>query len=632
MNLEVRYDAPTRTFRIPVPGKVLIPAINEWPGWKRHLSGTYMAPAWPSAILAMSKTAHTLRWDEAAAKARDEIVWRMGLARGCLIPNAKHPDEIAKTDPTERRPRPHQRQAVAAMRYMGWRVLLADDMGLGKTSAALWAAHDAGVKRILVICPVSVKFNWRDEILETLGESWVSFVVDGSSKSRADVFAQAGRFVSGGSVALIINYDLLRHLSEAQLAQLQTFAADGMLLLDESHYLKDRNTERTKIATTIAARAPCVIAMTGTPIRNLADDLFSQVEIVRPGTWTSYRDFAKRHIVTQAVKFGKREIQKIVGVRNLDALNAVMNTLQIKRSKSEVLDLPPKIYTYPELQLEGDLRKIYNAMKDFAKIELGKLVQPQRKPSDVMGDLGISAFQHGSQRITGDQVDAAMGAMPEVNIFDPRARSAVEQAMRCEQIANGFIGGIPEPVMRQLGEKIFGLAEKIEGRPHELMFPTHPKVVWLLETIGSIIKQGGAPLIGSRFNAPLLWLRKRLMADGLKVGLIYGDMSAEVRHETIIAFQNHHIDVLLSQVKIGEGWNAHRSQDVIHWSRDWSPAINSQFEDRAHRMGQRGTVNVQVPIVRKTIEAMIDRRLRTKGADAEQALRTVTIAELMEAL
>jgi SWI/SNF-related matrix-associated actin-dependent regulator 1 of chromatin subfamily A len=113
---------------------------------------------------------------------------------------------------------------------------------------------------------------------------------------------------------------------------------------------------------------------------------------------------------------------------------------------------------------------------------------------------------------------------------------------------------------------------------------------------------------------------------------MHGGLSAVEKETVISEFQEKQIEVLLVQVKIAEGWNATRCQDVIHWTRDWSPAINSQFEDRAHRMGQKGTVNVQIPIVRKTVEMLIHKRLTMKGADAEQALRTVTIEELMEAL
>lgn len=595
MILDIEYDEGLDRFVIPVPDKVAIPAINDWPGWKRSVHGNYSAPAWVSAVLMPTKLRATeLRWTPRAANKRDSLLRDLQVARDSLQAG---PFPIA-AQPTERKPKKHQLQGVHAMRNMGWRVLLEDEMGLGKTSTALWAADDARQSRLLVFCPVSAKYNWQDEIIATLGNPWIPIVVDGTSKKRASQFAEAAS-VYGGRVAIIINYDLLRHLPPEQMDELKRFVTGGMMLCDESHYLKSRDAERTKITKQIAECAKYVTCITGTPIRNLADDLYSQIEIIRPGTWTSFSDFAKRHLVVQTVKFGKREVRKIVGTRNLTELNAVVNTFAIKRLKSEVSDLPPKTYTYPELQLEGELLKVYNAMKDFAKIEL--------------------------QNVMAATDDAA------VTIWDPRAKSAVEAAMRCEQIAQGFIGGIPEPLMAKLGGCL-ELAEKIPGRPHELMFPSSPKITWLLETIATVLAQGGAPIIPSRFNAPMVWLDARLNSMGVKSRVLHGGLSAAEKHLFVKDFQGRQFDVLLVQVKIAEAWNATRCQDMLFLGRDWSPAINRQCEDRAHREGQKGTVNVQIPLVRKTIEVMIDRRLKAKDADATQALKNLTIAELMEAL
>jgi SWI/SNF-related matrix-associated actin-dependent regulator 1 of chromatin subfamily A len=83
---------------------------------------------------------------------------------------------------------------------------------------------------------------------------------------------------------------------------------------------------------------------------------------------------------------------------------------------------------------------------------------------------------------------------------------------------------------------------------------------------------------------------------------------------------------------MAQGFNLHQSQDCLFLGREWAPATNLQAEDRLHRIGQKGTVNIQIPIVRKTIETMIDAKLASKSADSEQALSTVTIRELMEAL
>jgi hypothetical protein len=242
-------------------------------------------------------------------------------------------------------------------------------------------------------------------------------------------------------------------------------------------------------------------------------------------------------------------------------------------------------------------------MKEFARIELAALLQQQRDTN-----------------------------APPLSIFNPRAKSAVEAAMRCEQIAQGFIGGIPDPVMAKLDVDLLKSAEKIEGRPNELIFPTSPKLAWLLEAVQTVLRQGGAPAVISRFNAPMFWLQRKLQSMGIKAGVLHGSLSASEKDDVPRMFQEGRLDVFIAQVKMCEGFNATRCQDALFLGRDWSPQKNEQAEDRFYRMTSRGTVNVQVPIVHRTIEVLIDRRLRAKGADAEQALRTVTVAELMEAL
>lgn len=204
--------------------------------------------------------------------------------------------------------------------------------------------------------------------------------------------------------------------------------------------------------------------------------------------------------------------------------------------------------------------------------------------------------------------------------------------MRCEQIAQGFIGGIPDPVMVKLDAKVLRDAEKIPGRPNELIFPKAPKLIWLMEAIESVLKQGGAPLVFTRFNAPMAWLQGTLQVQGVNVACMHGGLSASEKHECVQGFRERRFDVLISQVKIAEGWNATRSRDVLFLGRDWSHAINFQAMDRAHRDGQMGTVNVQIPVVRDTIEVLHHRRLQAKAEDADQALRELTVQQLLEAL
>lgn len=595
-----RIDGPQSG---PQSGK--LPHLAEWTCWQRLPSGQYVAPAFASSVLQvrLDLPGLDLQWSPLAAQHRDELLRRLQDAKQALA-GASLP--LSWPVPTERKPLPHQWRAIHAARAMGWRILLADDMGLGKTSEALWMVHDSGARRLLVVCPVSVKLNWRAEIEATLGDAWTTLVIDGTKKQRADQLVHLHQLdmavTSNEAVrgAVVINYDLLRHLEQDQLAKLHSFAEGAFAIGDESHYLKSRDAERTELTSDLFFQAKHVALLTGTPVRDTVEDLYSQACIVRPQIVRSFAAFEQRYLVTREVEFGKKRVRKVVGSKNVEELNMLVNTFQIRRKKEEVLDLPPKVHTYPLLQLDDMTGRVYEAMKKWAKIELEKVL-------------------------------AAPNEGAPLTIWSPRAKSAVEAAMRLEQIAQGFLGGIPEPLLQQI-TPLLKHAERIPGRPGEVVFPTAPKMRWLEETVDSVLLQGGSPIVFTRFNAPAIWLQQRGFDGAPPLGFMHGGLTAEGKSDVVSKFQSGHLRVLLCQVKIAEGWNATRCQDVLFLGRDWSPAINHQAEDRAHRMGQRGTVNVQIPVVQGTIEEMIHKRLLAKDRDAQNALASLTVEELMEAL
>lgn len=587
----------------PAGGDDVHRTIASWRGWRREARpvdhpdlgrvSRYRAPLYPSTLLGMDLNAVTVRWTLEAHAARLRCLVGHDEAVRALATSPKLLPRFLT--PTERQPMEHQLQAIHALHRMKFRALLADDMGLGKTATALWSVYVAGATRLLVVCPVAVKRNWMREIHATLGTHWSVALIDGSKPRRAQQFADLAHAHTKepSPLACIINYDLLIALPAQQAAYLEDFSRSAFLICDESHALKSRRAKRT-VFVRDRLHSQHRLLLTGTPIRNTAEDLYSQLEILRPGTWTSATDFTNRHLVTRLVQFGSRTQQVVSGTKNVELLNEVLSTMQVRRKKEQVLNLPPKIRTYPELDLDAATGKVYRAMKDFAVLKLSEL------------DDGL-------------------------NVFDPRAQSGVEAAMRCEQIAQGFLGGIPEQIMQQLSGTALKYAESIPGRPQELIFPHAPKIAWLLETIDDIRTQGGKPVVFSRFNAPMQWLAAYLAKQDIRVSRLHGALSSAQKEEQIQTFQQGYTEVFICQIQMAEGFNLVQSQDVIFFGRDWSPAVNSQAEDRCHRIGQKGTVNIQIPIVLKTVEWPIHKRLEAKHADAESAL-TMTIRELKESL
>lgn len=595
--------------------------ISTWAGWKRRpaagrLPGggacsCFHARLWPATVAPLlTQTQIKLTWDQPETEAvlRTRIR-EVEHAKVELDPPASHHAPLLWPDEWARTPMPHQIMAVRALVLMQFRAILADDMGLGKTASSIYAWQQAARPRTLIVCPKTVKRNWQREILSTLRGDPLVFTIDGTPTQRANTLSYIRHALEnpqeGVRAAVIINYDLLHRLHETDLAVLKAWVDGQFLILDESHYVKSRKAERTKVVMQHLAPptggAACRLCLSGTPVRNTLEDLWTQVHIVRPGTWSSFAQFDKMHLVRSQMvidtgrksRSGKPITKTLNPVRrskNREQLNAIMNTLQVRRRKDEVLDLPPKIFTYPTFELDPPTARIYRAMKERALVEL-----------EDLGD--------------------------ETPIFAPHAKSALEATLRLEQIAQGFLGGIPERYLEIVTPHLKG-AEKIPDRQGAVMFPNSAKVQWLRETIDTIVGQGGRPVVFSRFNVPMFWLAAQY--DGAE--MLHGGMSMEQRDDVIARFQRNGIPVLFCQVRIAEGFNLTASQDVVFYGRDWSPAINAQAADRCHRIGQTGTVNVQIPIVEGTFELYLHKKLRAKDADAAQALKTMTIGELRNAL
>ncbi len=590
--------------------------VSSWPGWARvAVAGrskgcsTYAGPLSIPSALALSSTQLELGWEDGARERVSGFLRSFERARAILDGSEPYSFKV----PSERQPFQHQVRAVGAIVALGGRLslseirlggtLVADDMGLGKTSTALWAGHVLGTDRTLILCPASVKFNWENEIHATLGKRAV-VVIDGSKRERINQFSELRtRYEKAGHLFIVINYDLLKWLTDEQLGMLTRFVRDRLIVMDESHYLKNGNSERSKIV----KRAFCPseggaqwrLAMTGTPIRNTVEDIYNQIELVKPGTFFSFHWFLSRFTVQSTMKIpyrrGKQTLYKLVKkvrrVQNEKELNQIVNTLQIRRLKSDVLDLPEKVLTYPQLELDPHTAKVYAAMRDYALLLL-------KEHED------------------------------EVPVLSPTARTAVEAAARCEQISQGCVGGVPEELLPTVSGLLVRGAERVAGKDGWLIFPKATKILWLLEQLDSVKLQEGQSVVFCRFTAPLFWLEQQ-ERGGVAVT---GSMAAKRRQEVFDAFQGGDILELYISVRIAEGFNLYKAQDEFFLGRDWAWAVNNQAIDRCHRIGQTGTVNVQLPYVRGTIEVRQHAALLQKERDADNTLCFQTIADLKAAL
>lgn len=225
---------------------------------------------------------------------------------------------------------PYQREGVAHLVTAG-RAVLADDMGLGKTVQTIAACEvlrrRGEAKRILIVCPASLKAQWASEIARCAGAP--SVVVDGDRGARRAAYGQRTAGLQSDVPYVILNYELaLRDRS------ILSGLAIDVLVLDEAQRAKNF---RTRTAATLKSiPSEHLFVLTGTPIENKLDDLYGILQLVDADVlgplWKFNLDYQER-----APSSGK-----LIGYKNLGALRKTIESLVLRRRKEHVLaQLPP---------------------------------------------------------------------------------------------------------------------------------------------------------------------------------------------------------------------------------------------------------------------------------------------------
>ncbi|MXZ01510.1 DEAD/DEAH box helicase [Candidatus Poribacteria bacterium] len=243
---------------------------------------------------------------------------------------------------------PHQLEGIAFL--LGRRrALLADDMGLGKTRQSVLAMVEAEAEGpYLVICPASVKRNWAREIQLVLPTSEPAIV--GPNPLPPTDFQDW----------VIINYEILgKHLDG-----LLAFAWKGAVF-DEAHYLKNHQSQRSRNAAKLVKAVqgePVVHALTGTPMTNRPRDLFPLLRLMNHPLGKSFLSFAKRYCDAYQGDFGL----VADGASNIEELTVQLHGVMLRRTKNEVLDLPPKVRTWLDVELHPyAIQHFNNAVREF---------------------------------------------------------------------------------------------------------------------------------------------------------------------------------------------------------------------------------------------------------------------------
>lgn len=207
------------------------------------------------------------------------------------------------------------------------RALLADEMGLGKTVQAIAAAallkECFGIKRVLVVTPASLKSEWEEQIRKFT--ALPAEIVYGSRKQRLEFYRNSRAFF------LLVNYEQVMLDYEDINRDFQP----GLIILDEAQRIKNWKTKTADRLKRLQSRFAFVL--TGTPIENKIDELYSLVEFVDPSLFGSLFRFNRRF-------YNFDDDGKICGLKNLRELHELVQPVMLRRRKDEISEqLPARI-------------------------------------------------------------------------------------------------------------------------------------------------------------------------------------------------------------------------------------------------------------------------------------------------
>lgn len=218
---------------------------------------------------------------------------------------------------------PYQKEGIRFAAKAG-KAIIADEMGLGKTIQAIGTAEllrkEGLIGSVLVLCPTSLKYQWRSEIKKFTNAE--VFVIEGSHLKRKEAYnrPEPYKIISYNSAANDIKI----------LGSLQT----DMLIMDEVQRLKNWNTQISRAARKIESDYSVILS--GTPLENKLDELYSIVEFVDNFRLAPYYLFKDKHIITD-------ETGKVLGYKNLNDIGKKLSDILIRRRKKDVkLQMPER--------------------------------------------------------------------------------------------------------------------------------------------------------------------------------------------------------------------------------------------------------------------------------------------------
>ena len=435
------------------------------------------------------------------------------------------------------------------------RLLIADEMGVGKTVQAIGLSSLYQKDwPVLVICPSSLKFAWRDEVTQ-----WLSEILD---KNEIQVIKHSKNEFKENIKYYIISYDLSVRMIDKIIEKKFQY-----IIADEAHYLKSRTAKRTMCLTPVLQRAKRIVLLTGTPILAKPMEIFPLLHILRPDKFKGFKEFGSRYCDPKILRFG---VVDWSGSANSRELYSILNRIMIRRLKKDVLSqLPPKKRQKIEISTDSKIIKKLKILMDKTSKKFEKLLGTQIE----LDKLGI-------------------------NIEDLKTEKEKEEEKK------GKDGGKDKEEESDINK--FNKAYSMTGQA---------KLPGICDYVNYLVDNSCKFLIFAHHIEILDAIEEVIINDKISYIRIDGNVAVEKRQDLVNKFQNDDdcLVAILSLTACATGLTLTKASTVVFAELHFTPSIMIQAEDRAHRIGQEsGCVNIHYLFGADTLDLLLFRKLNEK--------------------
>jgi SNF2 family DNA or RNA helicase len=441
------------------------------------------------------------------------------------------------------------------------------DQGTGKSKVVIMTADhlfaQGKIDAVLIIAPGGVESNWvYDEIPKHSSTQNRLMMVWNTpkrhTKAHKDQFQELMEY--DGLKVLAVSYSTIMTDDGAKAIRRFLDSFKVLYVCDEASApgaIKNPNTKTTKRVIASSKYAKYRRLLSGTPVDDCPFQAYSQIRWADPNVWANIgiTNFAQFKVFFGEWEKRRRsdgqQFPQLIRYQNLDILNKKMYEIGSRVLKTDVLDLPDKVYTQVYFEMSDRQWKLYRDLRDQFYVEL-------TSGSELTAELPISRI------------------------------------LRFQQITSGYLPTDDDEQLRSIW------TDK----------DTNPRLKALA---GALETTTGPTIIWAKYNIDIDAIVSLLKKRKLSYCIYDGRTSAEDRQRFKTEFQDGRYRVFLAKPSVaGRGITLTAATDVIYYNNSFSLEDRRQSEDRAHRIGLKHSVRYIDIIARGTVDEHILNVLRGK--------------------